>query len=51
MADLDILLCEQLPNPVKFDASLAVTLRHTLLPIEGSYKKTIMTNKDIVYGV
>ena len=47
MADLDILIWEQMPSPVKFDAPLTVTLGHTLLLIEGPYKSTIMTYKDI----
>ena len=47
MADLDILIREQMPSPVKFDAPLTVTLGHTLLLKEGTYNTTIMTCKDI----
>ena len=43
MADLDILLWEQPPSPVKFDAPLTVTLGHTLLLKEEYYKTTIIT--------
>ena len=47
MADSDILQWEQMPSPVKFDAPLTVTLGHTLLPKDGSFKTTIMTHKDM----
>ena len=47
MADLDILLWEQPPSPVKFDAPLTVTLGHTLLLKEDYYKTTIITLRDI----